>query len=314
MKFRNKSEIEIICEILKSDVKILSSTPGGNSIVYIVENQNSTVVVKKYLGALERRTSSLNREVKAINFLKSNNLRLIPNLLDVSEENSLIVLEHLRGVNPIPNKKAMDAIIYFVQLLKVIYAQDNTFPDAIDSISNSADLLTQIENRIITLEKEKLIYEIIEHARIVLNRLSSLNYDSKVCNATYSVSDLGLHNMIRCKEGFRFFDLEFFGADSPVKLIGDFLLHPKNIFPGHLRLQFHRELTQLFNVSESAIAEYLPLSALKWSLIIARKSVKVDSSVGRDSQRDSLNLAWNYLKKSERGGSQLLRETVYCGT
>jgi len=311
MKFRTKSDTEIICEILKSDVKILSSISGRNSIAYIVRNQNCTVVVKKYLGVLERRTSSLNREVRAINFLNSKNLKLIPNLLDVSEENSLVVLEYLRGVKPIPSKEAMDAIIYFTQLLKKIHAQDNTFPDAIDSISNSADLLTQIENRIISLEKETSIYEIVEHARTVLKSVSSLNYDSKVCEATYSVSDLGLHNMIRCNEGFRFLDLEFFGADSPVKLIGDFLLHPKNIFPGYLSLQFHKELTQFFNVSESAIAEYLPLSALKWSLIIARKAVKEDCAALRNMQRDSLNLAWNYLKKSECDGSQLLRETVY---
>jgi hypothetical protein len=265
------------------------------------------------LGVLERRTSALKREVRAINFLNSKNFKLIPSLLDVSEENSLVVLEHLRGVEPIPNREAMDAIIHFIQLLKKIHAQDGTFPDAVDSISNSTDLLKQIENRIISLQQEKSVYEIVQHARTILSRLSILNYDSKVFDRTYSVSDLGLHNMIRCNDGFRFFDLEFFGADSPVKLIGDFLLHPKNTFLGDFRLNFHKELTQFFNVYDTAISEYLPLSALNWSLIIARRAVKEDCSTLRKMQGNSLNLAWDYLKKSECEGSQLLRETVYFG-
>ena len=222
----------------------------------------------------------------------------------------MIVMEHLQGLEPKPNGESMEAIIAFSKTLKSTYRDDDSFPNSIDGIEKTSDLLAQIENRINLMKGEMFNEDFLLQAKACLNVLSSRDYEDKAWDKTYSVSDLGVHNMIKCEGGIRFYDLEFFGADSPIKLIGDFLLHPRNNFSQTLRNRFVYELKTVYGVTESAIAEYLPLSALKWSMIAMRRRNVKNSSISKISQRKIEDLAYKYMNMSQFNAAKLLHETV----
>jgi hypothetical protein len=305
-----ENDYEIIQGLLGSNAKITKAIHGGNSQIFIVNIQNKRVVVKKYLGNEIRKNTSMNREVSALNFLCRNNAQVIPELLFINSEHSIIVMEYLQGFEPKPTRESIEAIIGFSKTLNSIYREDDSFPNSIDGIEKSSDLLAQIENRINSIKAGSCNGDFLLQVKACLNVLASRDYEDKVWDKTYSVSDLGVHNMIKCKEGIRFYDFEFFGADSPIKLIGDFLLHPRNHFSRKLRNRFAHELKTFFGVTESAIAEYLPLSALKWSMIVLRRRHVDNSSNSKISQSKTEQLAYTYMKMSQYNGAKLLQETV----
>jgi len=306
-----KRDLETIRRTLGGKATILETKLGGNSKVFIVSLNKVSVVAKKYLGNLQRINLSMDREIDALEFLKSKNIKEIPELLLVNKTDHIIVMEYLEGKSPNPDKDSMEAILNFSKLLDEVYRNDDKFNYAIDGISKSSDLLIQIEDRLVSLAKDNVGGELIAQAKDSLLRLANLNLDSKVWNPTYSVSDLGLHNMVKGQEGFRFFDLEFFGADSPIKLIGDFLLHPKNNFPNHLCHRFFMELKQFYGVTESAIVASLPLIALKWFTIVLPRSLAAENLTSKGSERETFALAQKYLVMSRATGDELLNNCVY---
>jgi len=305
-----ENDYVIIQELLGRNVKIAKTIHGGNSLIFTVKIQNMNVVVKKYLGNEIRKSTSMNRESSALHFLNQNDVSIVPKLLLVSPENFMIVMEHLQGSEPKPNGDSMEAIIAFSKTLRLIYSDDDSFPNSIDGIEKTSDLLAQIGSRINSMKGEICNEDFLLQARKYLSVLSSRDYEDKVWDKTYSVSDLGIHNMIKGEGGIRFFDLEFFGADSPVKLIGDFLLHPRNNFSRTLRKRFLNELSTVYGVTESAIADYLQLSALKWSVIVMRRLQMEKSPASKIGKGKIEDLAYRYMGLSQCHGEQLLQKIV----
>ena len=307
----DRNDGSMIQRILGPSSEILSVTLAGNSKVFIVKKNKKSLVVKKYLGSIERINLSMNREIDALTFLKSKEIRSVPELIQFDRNERIVIMEYLSGTTPRANSESIEAIIKFAKLLNEVCMKDANFGYAIDGIIKTSDLFAQIESRIFSLQSKNSDSQLLAEARYSILSLKSQNLEDKIWSATYSVSDLGLHNMVRGREGIRFFDLEFFGADSPIKVIGDFLLHPKNSFPNILRHRFFSELKQVYGVTESSIVESLPIIALKWYMIVLpRLYSKTYLPLGY-SHDEAVSLAENYLRMSRSSGDEILHRAVY---
>jgi hypothetical protein len=305
------TDLQSIRKLLGPEIEILKRLPGGNSKIYLIETEERIVVAKKYKGDINRRIESMNREIKALNFLRMKNVLLVPELLDYAQDDFIVIMEYLEGVHPEPNSQSINEIINFLKLLKVVYDEDSSFYKAIDGIETTSDLLDQIQRRLSILEIQMKRNRLIVEAQKSFKQLNALNFTTKISSKTYSVSDLGIHNMLQNGSIIRFLDLEFFGSDSPVKVIGDFLLHPRNTFPGDLKLELLADLTSFYKIPQSAIEEYLPLSALKWALIVMRRIVGDKNLSKKNSFIEAETLALNYIAMSRCKGEDLLSSTVY---
>lgn len=305
-------EIEAIARLVGPNVSVLRTIFGGNSKVFILKVNNTSLIAKKYMGETNRAKLSMEREIAALSFLRKKHMKLVPEIFDFCIQDSLVIMEFLQGRSPDANSKSMQEIIFFLQALKEIYKKDSSFPVSVEGIRKTSDLINQIEVRILQLELQGVASDLLKEVRISFDKLRLRTYMEIEWEPTYSVSDLGVHNMLEMGGVIRFLDFEFFGSDSPVKVIGDFLLHPRNIFSDAERVQFLTQSARIFKIPHSAIAEYLPLSSLKWALIVMRRLVPGSLITNLNSERESLGLATKFLSMSFCSGEELLEKTVYC--
>ena len=298
-------------KLLNSKVEIIKQICGGNSKISVLKIKNEIIVAKHYMGNVERKRISLEREVSALEFLKAKKVGCVPKVIQVHKELSITFLEYLPGKIPASNKDTLFQMIAFVKLLKNAHNQDNSFPDAVGKVKAIPDLLIQIENRLTSLEYLLPNSNFIQGAHDIFSGLASFNFISIFPPDTYSVSDFGTHNMLCINGSCKFLDLEFFGADSPVKLIADFLLHPQNTFSRPLRSIFYKELKEFFNMDDSVILELLPLYALNWGLIVLRRLEISRGATTLDAEKEILTLAASFFNKALCSGNQILAEAIY---
>ena len=97
-----------------------------------------------------------------------------------------------------------------------------------------------------------------------------------------------------------FIDLEYFGKDNSLKLVGDFLLHPQNAFSKEENYCFLERSRLNFGFSDSQLRAFLSLLSIIWSLICAKRlemMTKVDTdSLVLQAQRDRVGY---YLDMAE---------------
>ena len=91
--------------------------------------------------------------------------------------------------------------------------------------------------------------------------MSSKSQNSEFTQHTLSVSDLGTHNIISSESVYNFIDFEFFGLDSIHKLVGDFLLHPRNEFKEAEMSRFMESISKISNWFRNLINEGLSQQA-----------------------------------------------------
>ena len=223
-KFKLEAGIPTVSERIK----------GGNSSVYKGHLPNGmTIAIKEYRGDKFRIERMISREAESIKFLNSFGIENIPEIIEIQYESGLIVYRWIDGKEPRPDSKSMGELINFCISLKEIYNLGNNFENSIDAVFSFTELESQISNRIQDLEKtfpslevNELCHSLREKLRACMNIKTSTVFTNK----TFSVSDLGTHNMIASKRGSYFIDFEFFLLDSINKIVGDFILHPKNKF------------------------------------------------------------------------------------
>jgi hypothetical protein len=253
-----------------ADIEVKNSFLGGNSIVYQIKVGELDLVVKEYKGEVERKIRSFQREKSALHFLNQNEVTFVPKIIYSQERLGFIVTEFILGDIPKPNRQSIEAILEFTKKLHELFQVDSTFPYAVDAGIKLCDIQTQISERIayVTNEFKSYIPRIKEIALAIDMRQQKVVSQSKL---TYSVSDLGLHNALLFRDEIFFIDLEFFGKDSPYKLIGDFLLHPQNRFSQLDNAYFLDESMSIFDINRNHLKDYVGLLAVKWSLICIKR-------------------------------------------
>ena len=264
-------------EIYPHRLKIGTATvseeiPGGNSSVFKGHLPDGTALaIKEYKGDKQRIERMLSREEKAINFLRGHGMRDIPEILEVRTDLGLIVYRWIEGNAPLANHEAMSAIIKMNCALADIHKNGGIFDNAIDAIFS----VSEISNQILTRIQQFHVSYPTTRIRVLCDQLnerlrsciSSKSQNSEFTQHTLSVSDLGTHNIISSESVYNFIDFEFFGLDSIHKLVGDFLLHPRNEFKETEMLRFMESISKISNWDSIELNKVMPLLTLKWAVI-----------------------------------------------
>lgn len=282
---------------------------GGNSYVYKGHLPNGmTVAIKEYIGDKFRIERMLSREVESIKFLRSFGIKNIPEIVEIQYKLGLVIYRWIDGKEPRPDTKSMDELVNFCISLKEIYNLGNSFENSIDAVFSFTELESQISNRIKDLEQTFPSLEVNDLCHILREKLHvciNTKKNTLFANKTFSVSDLGTHNMIASKGSNYFIDFEFFGLDSVNKMIGDFVLHPKNKFNQNDVSRFISSVSNTFEWDSAELMEILPLLTLKWALIAYVRTFKEESLKGvvKIGNIDiDKSLGTQYLKYFDLGG------------
>jgi tRNA A-37 threonylcarbamoyl transferase component Bud32 len=280
----NKISNELNLEISN----ILEVIQGGNSSVIKAKLRDSALIaIKIYKGEPSRIQRMLAKEQKAIRYLTENDFHNIPEILEVRNDLGLIVFRWIEGKPPIPNTKCMEAIIEMCLALDNLYKKVS-FECAIDAAFSIQDLELQIIERVNLLRNEctdtfsKKMFLSIEEKLQEYKLIFSDN--QKLLPYTLSISDLGTHNMLHTGNSFSFIDFEFFGLDSVDKMVGDFLLHPRNMFAQNEIIKFKESISNELGWHRENLNFTLPILSLKWAAISFKRELK--------------NLEMNYSEES----------------
>jgi hypothetical protein len=163
------------------------------------------------------------------------------------------------------------------------------FESAIDAGFSLGDIERQIRDRIIQFRNESMNQyskEICLSLEEKLHRYKVIfKKNQNFFPHTLSVSDLGTHNMLYTDKGYRFIDFEFFGRDSVDKMVGDFLLHPRDEFNVNEINRFKEKMTNELGWQSDNLRVILPILALKWAAIAFKRELKiVKKSFGSESE------------------------------
>jgi hypothetical protein len=239
-----------------------------------VKTLKEKYAVKSPLYTAEKNRSALLRhEYDALVFLSRFHLAGVPKVSFLDSENCLLGMEYIEGKRPSPTDYSIQAIVDFCNSLNAVFKCDPTFGFAVDSVTSSQDIISQIRQRISIAPKdishfshwqeiEKLLGTCIEELTI---------QDVDFTSQTYSLSDLGLHNIIDNGSQFYFIDYEYFGSDSPYKLLSDFLIHPNNDSLTSYKKFIAHNLLDSFALEVKGLLELLPFISLKWATITQKR-------------------------------------------
>lgn len=285
------------------EVTISKKISGGNSSVYKgTLNDGTIIAVKKYRGEKQRVERMLSRENDAVDFLRKNGVSNIPELLEVRIDLGLIVFRWIEGNTPPSNHESMNAIIEMCKILHEIYMSGVIFESAIDSGFSGLEIESQIRSRVRQLQTSYPFVWIEDIVNQISERLDIYNSDPRkdivFHQKTLSFSDLGTHNMIHSNGKFSFIDFEFFGTDSVNKLVGDFLLHPKNDFNEFEITRFIKLSNKIFEWRLEEFGAFLPLLTLKWAVIAYGRTL-------RDLQQELHNGIYNQEIMKSKGALYL---------
>jgi thiamine kinase-like enzyme len=240
--------------------------------------------------------------------LRNFGIENIPEILEVQYELGLIIYRWIDGREASPDSRSMDELLKFCITLKEISKSGESFQNSVDSVFSFKELESQISNRIHELAYTFPYLEVTELCHRLKERLENCNKYSKntfFTNKTFSVSDLGTHNMITSKGIYYFIDFEFFGLDSIAKMVGDFILHPRNIFNQKNISRFVSTIVEKFDWDADDLIEILPLLTLKWSLIAYLRTLKEHSLKGINRVDYTVidkSLGTQYLMYFDRSG------------
>jgi hypothetical protein len=245
---------------------------GGNSSVYKGHlPDGSEIAIKEYKGDKQRIGRMLSREQRAISFLREHGIPNVPEILEVRKDLGLVVYRWIEGIAPLANHETMKAIIDLYSALDEIHESGAIFDNAIDAAFSIKDISLQISTRIQQFQTSYGSLSVSDLCARLSERLHLCNpnqaQSSNFTRFTLSVSDLGAHNIIFSGSDYTFIDFEFFGTDSVNKLVGDFLLHPRNEFNEVDISRFIESASQISNWDANELNEVMPLLTLKWAVI-----------------------------------------------
>jgi tRNA A-37 threonylcarbamoyl transferase component Bud32 len=252
---------------------------GGNSVVIKSEKSNGNfVAVKIYQGTELRKNAMLKREVKAINFLRTNGVDNLPSNLEVRTDLGLIAYDWIEGTIPIPNEDCIDSIVSMCIKLFSLREKHLFFDDAVDAAFSVSDIEHQVQTRLLRLRDfsdKQVISQLLDKINSRLFNFSRKNDQSSfIFNKTFSISDLGSHNMLVNSKQFFFIDFEFFGVDSTEKMLGDFLLHPRNEFSKLNIEHFLNDLSNKIPWNKDNYKNIFLLLTLKWATITLERVLR----------------------------------------
>lgn len=127
-----------------------------------------------------------------------------------------------------------------------------------------------------------------------------------------SPSDYGIHNSLKLKSKVFFFDFEYAGFDSPIKLICDFIYNPSNKIYEKIDIQniWINECCKIFSIREPYVIQLIkPLFGLIWCLIILNEYKQI-KWIQRSRANKNLLYKRDIIKKNKLVFSKNLYDIV----
>ena len=275
----------------RQDVKILSRSGGGNSVVYCIDADGEKLAVKSYPPYAPGKRDRLAAEVMVYHFLNEQQLTSVPALIAFSEQYRLLVMSWIEG--QIPEEYSLDDIeqaIDFIEAISLLNADPaaQQLPQAAEACLSLAVLINQISLRAERLQsaadaepalKEFLTNEFFPAFRQCQQQARAgyyaahMNPEAELPQEKRSLipADFGFHNAMRDAGGrLHFFDFDYFGWDDPVKLLADILWHPKMHLSGQEQQRLISGLNYVYRDDLTFPSRFqltLPLFGLRWVLI-----------------------------------------------
>jgi hypothetical protein len=260
---------------------------GRNSRVYRLVAPSGCYAFKTYFRHASDSRARMETEFESLGFLWENGERLAPRPLAAAAGKDCAVYEWIEGARIAPGEVNADDIQTAAAFLARLAAlKDRPGADRLRPASEAcfsgqaleeclhgrlAPLAAQTEPaELVDFLEEELKPAIDAACRLSRERLGD-GFERALPSEhrTLSPSDFGFHNALRRQEGsLIFLDFEYFGWDDPVKMIGDFLLHPGMQMPADLKRAFARTMLAEFPEAAGRIAAIYPLYGLKWCLIL----------------------------------------------
>jgi len=157
------------------------------------------------------------------------------------------------------------------------------FENAIDSAFSSDQIIGQIYERLERLKIYSSAYLKKNLIQLILEKIQQFKREYKqnivFTTHTFSISDLGIHNMLLTQNSYFFIDFEFFGRDSFEKMIGDFLLHPRNTFSKAEVEDYISRISSESTWDYNNLKPALLLLSLKWATITAERLAKEKNKI-----------------------------------
>ena len=167
----------IYIEVLISG--IIGHFEGGNSSVLKVKLANNSVLALKfYKGSAKRVEQMQTRELNAINFLKGQDFRNIPEIVENRRDLGLIVFKWIEGSSPPADTKSMDSIIEMCLRLGNLERGGLFFDNAIDAAYSITEIENQIKLRLHELSNQlssNFSRSLISKYELMFNRYKSTN-------------------------------------------------------------------------------------------------------------------------------------------
>jgi hypothetical protein len=254
-----------------------ASTGGGNNRLFRISAGGVLRALKFYPSADGR--LRLRREQAALEWLRAEpDPAPVPAFHAADLDAPAALIDWIDG-SPIgdPGERDIDAVISFTHRLLRRRHAVRDLPMAAEATPTSRDLESQIETRLARQRRP----DAAAAANAVAQAYQRLGPIGGAPSAALipNPSDFGFHNALRLGDGgLAFLDFEYFGQDDPVRLVGDFLLHPGMWAAGSdpascpLRTRFVEGLAPAMHEIDSRFSErlerQLPYLALRWALIV----------------------------------------------
>jgi thiamine kinase-like enzyme len=296
---------QVFSDLLSEKIVSLEQIGGGrNSKVFKLTTNKKVFLAKQYFKQLNDPRDRLETEFSSLDFLQKHGVRCVPKPIRRDVDNYCAIYEFIEGKKiSKPDEKDMQQAIEFVSQLKKLAKPKPDFPAASDACFSFQAIVNIIERRLEKLlptqhhrEKDKLFAELHDF----LDKSFKPAYEQILSWAkkkaeekeidftqeleaglhTLSPSDFGFHNSIKKADGkLVFTDFEYFGYDSPMKLISDFLLHDSMSLSEEQKKEFVATITSIFNEDKflpSRVEIAYHLFGLVWCLIFLNEFLHED--------------------------------------
>jgi hypothetical protein len=252
---------------------------------------NQELALKVYKGNDTRKKISRERELSSYRFLHAKGFTRLPKLYEEIVVSDGILLEYINGQTPTHSLKVNGEILESMRQLSLLFRLDSSFKDAVDASYSTEDIVSQIQNRMNNLGNLPTSqFGELKEILALLKEREPLVFSNETF--TYSMSDIGAHNTIQSEQGMKFLDLEFFGKDSAVKMILDYLLHPKNSMSREMRCETLEFGEDVFGIDLDLVIRVTPFFAAKWATIVSRR---LNAMIQEEDRHKSIQDFQGYL-------------------
>ncbi len=285
---------QAVCALLGSAPShVQPVAAGANSRVYRVHHGQTLYALKKYPKVTKDDPRDRQEtERRALELMADMGIPTIPKFIGKLADRGYSLLEWFAGdeISRVEDRDAQEAG-RFLEQISVLHRHTDAgqFPLASEACLSGREILRQIDLRRERLERaageDPVLYAFFADGLAgALDRLAAeavsiasdtgVDIDPMIEKSSQRLvpSDFGYHNALRLNDGsLRFIDFEYFGNDDPVKLGGDFLVHP-----GITMTPKQKEIVQeaLYRAYgdvpgfEVRLKSWTPLLVARWALIM----------------------------------------------